>query len=160
LFGRHRLEPLTARALLRPEGRPGRDQRAGAPPGLPRVHGGTGGHARAPDRPRHVPAGAGDAGPPPRRLLHAPPPEPHPAAPRPPRPRLLVCAACGAFMTGGTRPDGRRYYKCSTYLRSGGARCFYNLVYEGAVLGDVIRAVQRFYLNSDRLAELRSEMLR
>jgi DNA invertase Pin-like site-specific DNA recombinase len=72
--------------------------------------------------------------------------------------RFLVCSHCGHYMSG--RLDhGRKYYGCTTPSRLGKHVCPGARVAEDVILPLVVKAIQGQFLNPDRLAQLRADVL-
>lgn len=72
---------------------------------------------------------------------------------------LLVCGRCGAFMHG--REDkGARTYCCGAAVKFGAGVCPHARAREDVVLPRVLLELQNQFLNPDRLAEVRAELLR
>jgi hypothetical protein len=72
--------------------------------------------------------------------------------------RLLVCSHCGHYMSG--RLDhGRKYYGCTTHSRLGKHVCPGARVAEDVIFPLVVKAIREQFLNPDRLAQLRADML-
>jgi hypothetical protein len=74
---------------------------------------------------------------------------------------MIVCANCGAFMTGSTNKTGEKVYICSSYDRHRLAGCTgRNTVREAPLRDFIIGALRKDWLNPDKLAELEAEMRR
>lgn len=73
-------------------------------------------------------------------------------------PKLLVCAECGCTMYGRRNLGGRKTYVCSGHTRYGAGRCGLNTVYEDVVVGAILDAMKREFLNQERLDSLRQEI--
>jgi DNA invertase Pin-like site-specific DNA recombinase len=74
--------------------------------------------------------------------------------------RLLVCAHCGAFLRGYTRPNGDRMFICGSYLDYGKNHCSANHVHEQMLVDLLVKQLQQEWLAPARLARLREEAAR
>lgn len=74
--------------------------------------------------------------------------------------RIIVCPKCGDLMTTRKRGKDGRVYICSRYNIYGKTSCEKYTIPEPAIFVAVAEALQREFLNPDRLAELRAEMVR
>jgi site-specific DNA recombinase len=73
--------------------------------------------------------------------------------------KMLVCSHCGSSMVG-KMSNGKPIYICGGFNNDTKHRCHKNTVHEDAVLEALLTALQRQFLNPERLDELRAEIRR